>query len=86
LQAKEVSDKWHIAFFIIAGVYCLGSLLYTILAAGDIQPWAVEPANVLQEAAGLDTELHNSYVDNTTSNSSTPLAMKPLLAESETAA
>jgi len=35
--------EWRIVFFIAAGIYCFGVVMYAILASGEKQPWADMP-------------------------------------------
>ena len=37
---QKLQSEWQIAFYIAAGVYCIGAIAYIILAKGEIQEWA----------------------------------------------
>jgi len=39
---QQTRESWQIVFFISAGVYTLGGVLYCLLGSGVIQPWARE--------------------------------------------
>jgi len=40
LTVDKSRASWQIVFFIAAGVYAAGAILYCLLASGDLQPWA----------------------------------------------
>jgi len=37
---QQTRESWQVVFFISAGVYSLGGVLYCLLGSGVIQPWA----------------------------------------------
>lgn len=83
---RVAPSPWHVVFFVTAGIYVMGALLYTIMAAGEVQPWATDPAFLSPEIVHL---CHPAEVTVTATNAGSntgALALKPLLPESETAA
>ena len=44
--------EWRIVFFITAALYCVGALIYVLLASGKRQKWAKVPEGYQQH---LDT-------------------------------
>jgi len=39
---QRTRESWQIVFFIAAGVYAVGGILFCILTSGTIQPWAFD--------------------------------------------
>jgi len=39
IEGHEDIDHWQTVFYIAAGVYVVGNLLFCIMASGEIQPW-----------------------------------------------
>ena len=37
----KLASEWHTVFYITAGVYLLGALVYALGASGERQPWAI---------------------------------------------
>ncbi|KAL1494699.1 hypothetical protein ABEB36_010257 [Hypothenemus hampei] len=44
-KPPEISE-WQIVFYISAGIYLFGAIIYGSLASGELQPWAVQKVNV----------------------------------------
>ncbi|XP_052803963.1 uncharacterized transporter slc-17.2-like isoform X1 [Mya arenaria] len=42
ITPNKTREEWLVAFYIAAGVYVLGAIIYAILAKGEIQDWAEE--------------------------------------------
>lgn len=42
LTVAQTRESWQVVFFITAGVFTLGGVVYCVLGSGVIQPWAVE--------------------------------------------
>jgi len=40
LTVDKSRESWQIVFFIAAGVYGVGAILFCLLASGEVQPWA----------------------------------------------
>ena len=36
---QQTLDRWHIVFYIAAGVYMMGFLIYALLGSGEVQKW-----------------------------------------------
>lgn len=36
---QQTADEWRVVFYINAGIYAVGLILYLILAEGTLQPW-----------------------------------------------
>lgn len=39
---QQTRESWQMVFFIAAGVYAVGAILFCLLASGEVQPWAVK--------------------------------------------
>ena len=39
---QQTRESWQVVFFITAGVFTLGGVVYCVLGSGVIQPWAQE--------------------------------------------
>lgn len=39
---QQAEGEWKIVFYIAAGVYLFGSIVYWLFASGELQPWAVQ--------------------------------------------
>ncbi|XP_023310014.1 sialin [Anoplophora glabripennis] len=50
---KKSADDWRIVFYISAGIYLVGAVIYGLFASGEIQPWAIE-----SEPLNQGVELH----------------------------
>lgn len=40
ITKDKTREQWQIVFYIAAGIYGLGALIYTAFASGEVQPWA----------------------------------------------
>lgn len=40
LVVEQTTEEWKIVFFISAGIYLIGCLIYWFWASGEIQEWA----------------------------------------------
>jgi len=52
---QRTRESWQIVFFITAGVYAVGGIIFCILTSGTIQPWAFD--NRVNDIAERTTEL-----------------------------
>ncbi|XP_018578564.1 sialin-like, partial [Anoplophora glabripennis] len=50
---EKSADDWRIVFYISAGIYLVGAVIYGLFASGEIQPWAIE-----SEPLNQGVELH----------------------------
>jgi len=41
-------------FFIAAGVYAVGGIIFCVLTSGTIQPWAIDKARITAELEVMD--------------------------------
>jgi ACS family sodium-dependent inorganic phosphate cotransporter-like MFS transporter 5 len=84
----QTRESWQIVFFIAAGVYTFGAIMYCVLGRGTLQPWArdmsrdiyeIEAINVkVNGANGIDGESHGPiYKPKSSSNGE--LATDPML-------
>ena len=46
---QRTRESWQIVFFIAAGVYAVGGILFCILTSGTVQPWAIEKSKNVTE-------------------------------------
>ena len=37
---QQTQEQWQTVFFICAGVYTFGTLVYVMFGSGELQPWA----------------------------------------------
>lgn len=42
ITPNKSREEWLLAFYIAAGVYCLGAVIYAFMAKGEVQDWARE--------------------------------------------
>ncbi|XP_055912170.1 sialin isoform X1 [Eupeodes corollae] len=47
---EQSTDEWRIVFFISAGIYCVGCVIYWLFASGELQDWAKTPEQLAAEA------------------------------------
>jgi len=40
VRLQRTRESWQIVFFIAAGIYAVGGIVFCILTSGTIQPWA----------------------------------------------
>lgn len=48
-------------FFIAAGVYTFGAIMYCILASGEIQPWAKDLSEIPEDEVDVKSSNSNIY-------------------------
>lgn len=41
LNSLQPPEQWRIVFYISAGIYLIGCVVYWIWASGEVQPWAM---------------------------------------------
>lgn len=41
----QTEDEWKIVFYISAGIYLIGCVIYWFWASGEVQPWAIQTPN-----------------------------------------
>ena len=46
---QRTRESWQIVFFITAGVYAVGGIIFCILTSGAIQPWAIDKSMITVE-------------------------------------
>jgi len=49
---QQTFEAWRLIFYLGAGVYALGTIIYCIFGSGEVQPWA-KPKET-EELEGLD--------------------------------
>lgn len=63
---QKTQEEWRTAFYIAAGVYCLGAIAYIILAKGEVQAWAEYhdegQDQELEEIKEEDGEAHSNHI------------------------
>lgn len=56
LVTNKTAEEWRVVFFISAGIYLVGCVIYWFWASGEVQPWAL-PGHT--KVSVRDTELQN---------------------------
>lgn len=51
---SRTRESWQIVFFIAAGVYAVGGIIFCVLTSGTIQPWAIDKARITAELEVMD--------------------------------
>ena len=41
-EVSVLRDQWRVVFIIAAELYLAGAIIYSVLASGEVQPWAIE--------------------------------------------
>lgn len=49
ITPNKTREEWLIAFYIAGAVYCLGAIIYAVLAKGEVQDWAKEEVDEFVE-------------------------------------
>ncbi|XP_055627576.1 sialin [Toxorhynchites rutilus septentrionalis] len=42
ITANKTDDEWRVVFYIAAGIYLVGCVIYWFWASGELQPWSIE--------------------------------------------
>ena len=53
---QRTRESWQTVFFITAGVYALGAIIYLVLASGTVQPWATDKSKSTVELDVVDEQ------------------------------
>jgi len=63
---QRTRESWQIVFFIAAGVYAFGGIVFCVLTSGTVQPWAVDKSwnNAELEVMSPDEKKKNATLDN----------------------
>ena len=43
---QQTREEWQMVFFLAAGIYAFGGVIYIICARGELQPWAVDTSEI----------------------------------------
>lgn len=64
-KESQTREQWQIVFYIAAAIYAFGAVFYLIFASGELQPWAREDHNIVEdvEMEPLKTQLARDNVD-----------------------
>ena len=46
---QKTQAQWRVVFFISAAISTFGAVFYALAGSGEIQPWAMETAEKVQE-------------------------------------
>jgi len=46
---QRTRESWQIVFFIAAGIYAFGGVVFCLLTSGSVQPWAVDKTKTTTE-------------------------------------
>ncbi|XP_055606518.1 sialin [Uranotaenia lowii] len=49
ITSNHTDDEWRVVFYIAAGIYLFGSLIYWFWASGELQPWSIEAQEKLKD-------------------------------------
>jgi len=87
VTVQRTRESWQIVFFIAAGVYAFGGIVFCLLTSGSVQPWAVDKNKYTSEMdvmnggkkESLDHDHGPIYRPKTESNGELP--SDPMLAE-----
>lgn len=61
LVVEQTTEEWKIVFFISAGIYLLGCVIYWFWASGELQEWAKVPE---QQKPNLNNSHNVGYINN----------------------
>lgn len=59
LQVKKA--EWKIIFFIAAGAYFTGNLIFVLFGRGDVQPWNNPPSTQEKEMKQMNVGIYNTF-------------------------
>ena len=62
VQTKS-EDEWRLVFYIAAGIYLVGCVIYWFWASGEVQPWAKEDFTFNLEAGSKRTSKLSGYTN-----------------------
>lgn len=54
----QTMEEWRIVFFITAGVYAVGCIVYWIWCTSELQPWAKRKEDASKEKVNGETTTH----------------------------
>lgn len=60
LVVNQTSEEWKTVFFISAGIYLIGCVVYWFWASGELQEWAKTPE---QKALELNHKKAHTYAN-----------------------
>jgi len=60
-RLQRTRESWQIVFFIAAGVYAFGGVVFCVLTSGSVQPWAIDKSKNVAELEVMAGE--KAYVD-----------------------
>lgn len=83
LLFQRTRESWQIVFFIAAGVYAIGAILFCILASGEVQPWAVKNQAQQMEIKVIENGSPNNRPIYRPRLSNGSLPTDPMLTETE---
>lgn len=63
LVVDQTSEEWQTVFFISAGVYLIGCVIYWFWASGELQEWAKTPEQKALEMTHNHSGPTNAYVN-----------------------
>lgn len=64
ITSNKSDDEWRVVFYIAAGIYLIGCVIYWIWASGELQPWSIEAQEKLvKEQNGKKNGLDGGYVN-----------------------
>lgn len=62
-STEEKSEQWKFVFYISAGIYLVGCLIYWFWASGEVQPWARQTETPQQSIDGLENKKRFGYTN-----------------------
>lgn len=83
---QRTRESWQIVFFIAAGVYAFGGIIFCVLTSGTVQPWAIDKSKsttemdvIARKKASVDHDDGPIYRPKSQSNGELP--SDPMLTE-----
>uniref|UniRef100_A0A023ET50 Sialin n=1 Tax=Aedes albopictus TaxID=7160 RepID=A0A023ET50_AEDAL len=64
ITSNKSDDEWRVVFYIAAGIYLIGCVIYWIWASGELQPWSIEAQEkLMKERNGEKNGFDGGYVN-----------------------
>lgn len=55
---QSTSKEWRSVFIVSAEIYVFGVIIFTLLAKGNVQPWAITNTRGYESLSSSDSEDH----------------------------
>ncbi|XP_058832664.1 sialin [Topomyia yanbarensis] len=63
ITSNKTDDEWRVVFYIAAGIYLVGCIIYWFWASGELQPWSIEAQEKLAKEANGRISGDGGYVN-----------------------